>query len=48
MQVEFIREPIWVQMHHFPFSMMNKPYGEELGKRTSKVIEVDVDQNRLG
>lgn len=35
-------------MHHLPFGIMNKTYGEEIRKRDGEVIEVDVDQDGLG
>lgn len=30
--INFFKEPIWVQMHNIPFGMMNKFYGEKLGR----------------
>lgn len=46
--VKFCREPILVQMHNIPFTMMNRYYGKILGKAIGEIIEVDVDKDGAG
>lgn len=46
--VKFCREPILVQMHNIPFTMINRYYGEILGKAIGEIIEVDVDKENAG
>lgn len=35
-------------MHNIPFGMMNKIYGEVLGKRIGDIEEINVDRDGVG
>lgn len=39
---------IWVQMDNIYFGMMNKVYGELLGKRIGEIMDINVDRDGIG
>lgn len=47
-QIEFNKEPIWVQIHDLLLGMMKKPYGEKSGKSIGEIIEIDVKEDEVG
>lgn len=47
-QIIFNKEPIWVQLHNIPLSMMNHTYGEKIGKIIGEILDIDVDQDDMG
>lgn len=44
----FNKELLWVQLHQLPLGMMNRKYGEFMGKLLGEVEEVDVDEDEVG
>lgn len=35
-------------MHNIPLGMMNKAYGEKLGKAITEVLDIDIGKNGVG
>lgn len=47
-KIQFIREPMWVQLHNIHFGMMNRVFGEILGNKIGEIINIDVDNDKVG
>lgn len=47
-KVKFEVESFWVQLHDLPVIYMDKFYGNLIGNKIGKVLEVDVDEDDTG
>lgn len=47
-QINFRKEPMWVQLHNILLCLMNRSYDEKLGKITGDVMDIDVDKDQNG
>lgn len=47
-KVKFEAESFWVQLHDLPVIYMDKFYGNLIGNKIGKALEVDVDEDDTG